>query len=156
MGDIIYGRLRGSKCATAFFSNHQTMFVFCKTYVLSISPLCSFFCEPCTAWCQFHQHFMRGFFVQKFCPQLFCTYILGLYFFGARMLAQKLLIKCWWNWHLGTLLLLIVRCGSPRNCFENLLRVSTNLIHEIKPFFSKIIIIFLWQKPVLKWEMKFM
>jgi hypothetical protein len=31
--------------------------------------------------CQFHQHFTRGFFVQKFCTKLFCTYILGLNFF---------------------------------------------------------------------------
>jgi hypothetical protein len=31
--------------------------------------------------CQFHQHFMRGFFVQKFCAQLFCNCILGLNFF---------------------------------------------------------------------------
>ncbi len=41
-----------------------------------------------------------SFFVQKFCTQLFCTYILSLYFFGARVVAQKVLIKCWWNWHL--------------------------------------------------------
>jgi hypothetical protein len=27
----------------------------------------------------------------------FCTYILSLYFIGARILAQKLLLKCWWN-----------------------------------------------------------
>ena len=32
--------------------------------------------------------------------QLFCTYILGLYMFGARKLAHKLLVKCWWNWPL--------------------------------------------------------
>jgi hypothetical protein len=31
--------------------------------------------------CQSHQHFTRGFFIQKFCSQLFCTYILGLFFF---------------------------------------------------------------------------
>jgi hypothetical protein len=24
-----------------------------------------------------------------------CAYILGLYFFGARILAQKVLLKCW-------------------------------------------------------------
>ncbi len=24
-------------------------------------------------WSQFHQHFTRGFFVQKFCAKLFCT-----------------------------------------------------------------------------------
>ncbi len=50
-------------------------------------------------WSQFHQHFGRSFFVRKFRAQLFCTYILCLYLFGARILAQKLLLKCWWNWH---------------------------------------------------------
>jgi hypothetical protein len=32
--------------------------------------------------------------------QHFCAYILGLYFTGARLLAQKLRIKRWWNWPL--------------------------------------------------------
>ena len=57
--------------------------------------------------CQFHQHFMRSFFVQKSFEQLFCTYGLGLYFFGERKLAQKLLVKCWWNWPKDTTLPLI-------------------------------------------------
>ena len=48
--------------------------------------------------CQFHQHFTSSFFVRKALEQLFCTYIVGLNFFGARKLAQKLLVKCWWNW----------------------------------------------------------
>ncbi len=37
---------------------------------------------------------MRSFSVRKFFLQLFCT------FFGERLLAQKLHIKCWWNWPL--------------------------------------------------------
>ena len=49
---------------------------------------------------QFHQYFMTGFFVQKCFEQLFCTYSSALYSFGKRILAQKLLIKCWWNWPL--------------------------------------------------------
>jgi hypothetical protein len=40
------------------------------------------------------------FYMRKFLAQLSRTYILVLYFFGARKLAQKLLIKCWWNWPL--------------------------------------------------------
>ena len=39
-----------------------------------------------------------AFFVQKSFEQLFCSYSIGLYFFGKRKLAQKLLLKCWWNW----------------------------------------------------------
>ena len=50
--------------------------------------------------CQFHQRSTSSFFVQKSFEQLFCTYILGLYFFGTRKLAQKLLVKCWWNYPL--------------------------------------------------------
>ncbi len=41
---------------------------------------------------QFHQHSMPGFFVWKFYAQFFCTK-------SFRILAQKLLKKCWWNWH---------------------------------------------------------
>ena len=48
--------------------------------------------------CQFHQHFTCSFFIWKSFKKLFCTYCLGLYFFGGRKLAQKLLVKCWWNW----------------------------------------------------------
>ena len=51
--------------------------------------------------CQFHQHFMSSFFIQKSFEQFFCTYILGLYFFGKRKLAQKLCVTCWWNWLQG-------------------------------------------------------
>ncbi len=42
--------------------------------------------------CQFHQHFTRGFFVQKFSVKLFCTYILSLSFFW-RKCAHKMLVK---------------------------------------------------------------
>ncbi len=38
--------------------------------------------------------------IQKFFAELLSAYNLGLLFFGKRILAQKLLIKCWWNWHL--------------------------------------------------------
>jgi hypothetical protein len=38
--------------------------------------------------CQFHQPFMRSFFVRKFSAKLFCAYILDLNFFGARKLVQ--------------------------------------------------------------------
>ncbi len=48
---------------------------------------------------QFHQYFMSSFFKQKFFVQLLYAYNLRSYFFGKRILAQKLLIKCWWNWH---------------------------------------------------------
>jgi hypothetical protein len=38
-----------------------------------------------------------------FCTKFLCAAFLYLHFrfvlFGARILAQKLLLKCWWNWH---------------------------------------------------------
>jgi hypothetical protein len=40
-------------------------------------------------WGQFHQRFMRSFYVRKLRPQLFGAYVIGLYFTGARLLAQK-------------------------------------------------------------------
>ncbi len=48
--------------------------------------------------CQFHQHFMRGFFLRKFCVKLFCTNILSLNLFWCKNIGAKALIKCWWNW----------------------------------------------------------
>ncbi len=48
---------------------------------------------------QFHQHFTSTFLVQKYLEQIFFTFCFCLHFFGKIILAQKLLIKCWWNWH---------------------------------------------------------
>ena len=42
--------------------------------------------------------FYTAFFAWKCFTQLFSTYILVLYYFGEKILAQKLLMKCWWNW----------------------------------------------------------
>jgi hypothetical protein len=54
-------------------------------------------------WLSFHQYFMSSFFIPKFFAHLLCAYNLGLLFFGKRILAQKLLIKCWWK---------LTPCGS--------------------------------------------
>ena len=51
----------------------------------------------CHTRCQFHQRFTSSFFERKSFEQLF-LYSLGLYFFGERTLAQKLRVKCCWNW----------------------------------------------------------
>jgi hypothetical protein len=37
-------------------------------------------------------------YVSCMCSFSFCAYVLGLYFTGARLLAQKLRVECWWNW----------------------------------------------------------
>ncbi len=47
---------------------------------------------------QFHQHSTRSFYVRKLHAQLFCAHVLGLYFTGVSLLAEKLLVECWWNW----------------------------------------------------------
>jgi len=49
-------------------------------------------------WYRFHQHFMPAFFVWKCFAQLFFNYILALKKFVQRILVQKLLVQCWWNW----------------------------------------------------------
>ena len=41
---------------------------------------------------------MSSFFVRKYFGQLLCAHSLGLYFFGKKKLAQKLRVKCRWNW----------------------------------------------------------
>ncbi len=76
---------------------------------------------------QFHQHFASSFFVWKFwmqlfscesfCAQLFCTYILGLYLFDARLSEQKLVLKCWWNWHQEAFLLYRVKRNFVKRSF---------------------------------------
>jgi hypothetical protein len=43
---------------------------------------------------KFANIFLVAFLYQSFACSFFCTYILGLYFLGARILAQKLLLKC--------------------------------------------------------------
>ncbi len=48
--------------------------------------------------CQFHQHFPCNFFVWKCFAQLFPNYSSALWLFSKRISAQKLLVKCWWNW----------------------------------------------------------
>jgi len=48
--------------------------------------------------CQFHQHFMNKFYLQKCFAQFFSSYSLALQFHGTQILAQNLLVKCWWNW----------------------------------------------------------
>jgi len=47
--------------------------------------------------CQFHQHFTRKFFIPKCFLQL-SNFSLALQFSVERLLAQKLLVKCWLNW----------------------------------------------------------
>ncbi len=44
-----------------------------------------------------------AFLYESFTHSFLCTYILGLYFFSARILAQKLHVECWWNWHLESI-----------------------------------------------------
>ena len=61
--------------------------------------------------CQFHQHFTRIFYIQMWFAQLLCAYKMGLLLFGKRKSAQKLLIKCWWNW---LLVLTLLRCWCAR------------------------------------------
>ncbi len=60
--------------------------------------------------CQFHQYFFT---------KLFCAAILWLQFgfviFSTRILKQKLLVKCWWNW-----LQVIFPCWRRQHrCFSN-------------------------------------
>jgi hypothetical protein len=48
--------------------------------------------------CQFQQHFTQAFFIWKCFVLLFSNCTLTLWNFVERVSAQKLLIKCWWNW----------------------------------------------------------
>jgi hypothetical protein len=42
---------------------------------------------------QFHQHFVRSFFIRKFRVQLFCTYILVQHFFCRKDIGAKAALK---------------------------------------------------------------
>ena len=55
-----------------------------------------------TGWPKFHQHYTSSFFVQKLWS-FFLYLLVGWYFFGKMKLAEKLLVKCWWNWLLQVL-----------------------------------------------------
>jgi len=47
--------------------------------------------------CQFHQQFRSRFFVQKYNERHISIYSLAMLIFGKIILAQKELVKCWWN-----------------------------------------------------------
>ena len=64
-------------------------------------PLSSWQLLP--TWNQFHQHFTTSFSARKSFEQLFSTHNFGLYFLGKRKFANKLLVKCWWNWLLESM-----------------------------------------------------
>jgi hypothetical protein len=49
--------------------------------------------------CQFHQHFMHIFFVQKVFARSFFLLTFWYILFWCKNIVAKLLIKCWWNWH---------------------------------------------------------
>ncbi len=57
--------------------------------------------------------FYEQLFVQKCFAQLFSNYSLALWLFGQRISAQKLLVKCWWNWLLVKWLALARKRNSP-------------------------------------------
>ncbi len=62
------------------------------------------------SWGQFHQRSTRSFYIHKLRTQLFCAYVLGFYSTGARLLAQKLRVECWWNWPLVSILPNFIHC----------------------------------------------
>ena len=77
-----------------------------KTYALSLqnprSPPMTPFMDDLPlkkeVRCQFQQHYTSSFFVWKCFEQLLSTYSLCWYFFGKIILAEKLVVKCSWNW----------------------------------------------------------
>ncbi len=57
-----------------------------------------------TTLSQFYRHFTSSFFVQKCFAQIYSTYLqFGFVILDIRILAQKLLLKCWWNSHLESI-----------------------------------------------------
>ncbi len=70
--------------------------VICKSATFLIYFLLSYLNSDINTRSQFHQHFTRGFFVQKFCSKLFCAGSIGWTFFWRnwRKLAnKKMLVK---------------------------------------------------------------
>ena len=55
------------------------------------------------------------FWYKNLLSSFFCTYLLGLYFFVKRILAQKLLVKNWWNW--------------PQNYIKGFVFLTTGWVH---------------------------
>jgi len=49
---------------------------------------------PCFTCCQFHQYFMRTFFIR----QLFSSYVLALAKVRKHFCMKNAHVKCWWNW----------------------------------------------------------
>jgi len=66
-----------------------------QTQIVSTKKMRKELCYEKAAW----KTLVKLTVIPKFFAQLLSAYNLGLQFFGKRILAQKLLIKCWWNWH---------------------------------------------------------
>jgi len=64
-------------------------------------PYSSHLYHKLKAGLRFHQHFKQGFLCESAFVQLFSSYILTLLFFVAKISAQKLHVKYWWNWQKG-------------------------------------------------------
>ncbi len=86
---------------------------------------------------QFHQHFTSSFFVQKCYEHLFSSYSFCLNFCGKRILAEKLLVKCWWNWHLEKGHIFLLNAIKYRPKFSTFLIVSrSNTVNSISKKFQ--------------------
>ncbi len=107
MDDPIYIYILYLQVITCFFDNEKSYFLNqvimpCHVQIETVRLYWLSYSLSLTTWGQFHQHSTCSFYVRKLFAQLFCAYILGLYFTGARLLAQKLSVEYWWNWHLTT------------------------------------------------------
>jgi len=69
--------------------------------------------------CQFHQHFMTSFFVQKCFAQLFSSWL-------CHFLAQKMLEKCWWNWLQASSIIYITDHGFRGEGYQKFCDESTD------------------------------
>ncbi len=68
------------------------------------------------ARCQFHQHFMCTFFVQKWIEQLFSSYILAVWFLVPKFCMKNAHVKHCWNWRqAGVTNHSCARCPSARS-----------------------------------------
>ncbi len=88
-----------------------------------------FICEHCgmtlKSGVNFINILLAPYFVQKCFAQIFSYYSLALIFFGKIILAQRLLVRCWWNW-LQLAFSSITCCLAPKEKSHFLARSVTN------------------------------
>ena len=107
MHNSVTGKRRRTASANTILFHQRLLLIKCKSsereenatklLLMMMKDWFTFWRVFLSRW-QFHQHFTISFCANILAPKTFKAKLQVQSFFGELLLAQKLLIKCWWNW----------------------------------------------------------